>query len=71
MRVYVVDSKLGASIYVLADNRNNAIYKAYNKAIAKTKSIPSNEGFEKWRKGIDNVRVLNTIEIDTSRFNIY
>ena len=71
MGLYVIDLKVGASIYVVAHNENNAIYESYNKAIAKVNYIPSNDGFEKWKKEIDNVRMLYTIEIDASRFNIY
>lgn len=71
MVLWEVDLKTGATIYVLAVNQNDAIYKAYKKVIEKTKVIPSNEGFEKWKKKIESVKMHYFRELDESRFNLY
>lgn len=71
MGLWEVDLKTGAAIYVLAVNENNAVYKAYNKVIAKTESMPSNDGFEKWKKKIESVKMHYFRELDESRFNLY
>lgn len=71
MVLWEVDLKTGATIYVLAVNKNDAIYKAYKKVIEKTKVIPSNEGFEKWKKKIESVKMHYFRELDESRFNLY
>lgn len=71
MGLWEVDLKTGATIYVLAVNQNDAVYKSYKKVIAKTEFIPSNEGFEKWKKGIEKVHMHYFRELDESRFNLY
>ena len=71
MGLWEVDLKTGAAIYVLAVNENNAIYKSYKKVIEKTKVMPSNEGFEKWKKSIEKVHMYYFRELDESRFNLY
>lgn len=71
MGLWEVDLKTGATIYVLAVNQNDAIYKAYKKVIEKTKVIPSNEGFEKWKKKIESVKMHYFRKLDESRFNLY
>ena len=71
MGLWEVDLKTGPAIYVLAVNENNAIYKSYEKVIEKTKVIPSNEGFEKWKKGIEKVHMHYFRKLDESRFNLY
>lgn len=71
MGLWEVDLKTGVTIYVLAVNKNDAIYKAYKKVIEKTKVIPSNEGFEKWKKKIESVKMHYFRELDESRFNLY
>ena len=71
MGLWEVTLKTGASIYVLAVNENNAIYKSYKKVIEKTKVIPSNEGFEKWKKKIESIKMHYFRELDESRFNLH
>lgn len=71
MGLWEVDLKTGIAIYVLAVNENNAIYKSYKKVIEKTKVTPSNEGFEKWKKKIESVKMHYFRELDKSRFNLY
>ncbi|MDY3369124.1 hypothetical protein [Zhenhengia yiwuensis] len=71
MGLWEVDLKTGATIYVLAVNQNDAIYKAYKKVIEKTKVIPSNEGFEKWKKKIESIKMHYFRELDESRFNLH
>lgn len=71
MGLWEVDLKTGAAIYVLAVNQNDAVYKSYKKVIEKTESIPSNDGFEKWKKGIEKVHMHYFRELDESRFNLY
>lgn len=71
MGLWEVDLKTGTAIYVLAVNENNAIYKSYKKVIEKTKVIPSNEGFEKWKKKIESVKMHYFGKLDESRFNLY
>lgn len=71
MALYVVNLKAGASIYVVAANESNAVYKAYNKAVANIGTVPSNEAFEKWKVGIESIKALYTIEVDENRFNVF
>ena len=71
MGLWEVDLKTGATIYVLAVNQNDAIYKSYEKVIEKTKVIPSNEGFEKWKKKIESIKMHYFRELDESRFNLH
>lgn len=71
MGLWEVDLKTGIAIYVLAVNENNAIYKSYKNVIEKTKVTPSNEGFEKWKKKIESVKMHYFRELDKSRFNLY
>lgn len=66
-----VSMKAGANIFVLAENESHAIYRAYNKAVAKIDSEPSNEGFAKWQQEIEGVKELYKEELDPNSFNLY
>lgn len=71
MGVYEVRLKTGSSIYALAANKCDAVYKAYNKSVAKTEIMPSNEGFEKWKHNIEEVVQHFAMQLDESRFNLF
>lgn len=71
MGVYEVRLKSETSIYVLAVNECNAVYKAYNKAVAKAGITPCNEGYEKWKQNIEKVVQHFAMQLDESRFNLF
>lgn len=71
MGLYEVRLKTGTSIYVLAANECNAVFRSYNKAVAKAEMEPNNESYEKWKSCIEKVVQHFGMQLDESRFNLF
>lgn len=71
MGLYEVILKTDTSIYVLAANECNAVFRSYNKAVAKVEIEPSNEQYEKWKTCIEKVVQHFEMQLDESRFNLF
>lgn len=71
MGLYIVRLKTACLIYVLAANKNNAIYKAYKKACEVTETTPTDAGFNSWKQNIGSIKMEYACRINEDNFNLF
>lgn len=61
-----------ASIFVIAHNSCEAIYKAFDLACLKVNMPKSNETFSHWsRHNVEDVNEVSSFKINEERYNVY
>lgn len=71
MALYDITLNTKAHIFMLAENKSDAVYKSYKKVLEVTRISQKDFGFLKWERSVDSVDEIFTTKIDDKIFYIY